>query len=313
MRALVPTGEPDPLVTLADVPAPVPAANEALVEVEATALNRADLLYLTSTPQLRPHAAWRPGDDLAGVVVEAARDGSGPAAGQRVVGHSPAGGGWAEFAAVATDRLAALPAGVDAATAAALPTAGTTAARLLRAAGPLLGRRVLLTGATLGVGHYVVERAAAAGAEVTAVAADHEPWQGLPGLGAAAVVHRVEDAVGPFDVVLESVGGDHLRTALARLRRGGLALWFGQVSGTPVTLDFFDYFSGFESATLRQFTVHDTGDRWDADLAALVRLTAAGRLHPQVGHRLPWSRAGEALGLLADRKLRGKAVLHVKG
>ncbi|MBW4718676.1 zinc-binding dehydrogenase [Saccharothrix obliqua] len=312
MRALVPTGEPDVLVAPAEVPDPAPTADEAVVRVVASSLNRADLLYLTSAPRLRPHEAWRPGDDVAGVVVAAAADGSGPAVGDRVVGHSPAGGGWAEYAAVATDRVAALVPGVDFATAAALPTAGTTAARLVRAAGPLLGRRVLLTGATGGVGHYVVELAAAAGAEVTAVAAPTEPWQRLPELG-AEVVHDVADARAPFDVVLESVGGTHLTSALAKLRRGGLALWFGQASGTPVTLDFFAFFQGYESVALRQFTVYGTGDRWDDDLATLVRLTAAGRLHPQVDHRVPWHRADDALRLLANRELRGKAVIDVEG
>ncbi|WP_433274585.1 zinc-binding dehydrogenase [Actinosynnema sp. CS-041913] len=309
---MIPTDDKDALVERAEVADPVPAPGEALVAVEAFSLNRADLIRLTGGPRFRPDPAWRPGDDLAGTVVRAATDGSGPAVGQRVVGYSPAGGAWAEYAAVATDRLAVPPDDVDAATATALPTAGITAARLLRSAGGLFARRVLLTGATGGVGHYVVELAVAAGAEITAVATADEPWQRLPELGATTVVHRIADAEGPFDVVLESIGGDHLPAALAKVRRGGLVLWFGQASGQPVTLNFFDYFSGHESAAVRQFTVYDSTTSWATDLAALVRLTATGRLHPQFGlHR--WDEVNDVITLLDNRQLQGKAVFILAG
>jgi NADPH:quinone reductase-like Zn-dependent oxidoreductase len=102
--------------------------------------------------------------------------------------------------------LAVLPEHLDAVTAAALPLAGLTATRLLRAAGSVIGRRLLITGASGGVGHYVVELAANSGAEVTAVSASTSRGARLAELG-ANVVTSVDDAEGTFDVVMESPGG----------------------------------------------------------------------------------------------------------
>jgi NADPH2:quinone reductase len=124
--------------------------------------------------------------------------------------------GWAERVAVKTRQLAVLPESVSDVSAAALPLAGLTALRLLRAAGPLASRRVLMTGASGGVGHYFTELAAAHGAELTVSSATPERSERLRALGAHAVVHDVADAKGPFDVVLESVGGRSLQEALVK-------------------------------------------------------------------------------------------------
>ncbi|WP_246236600.1 zinc-binding dehydrogenase [Actinomadura chibensis] len=303
MKALVPTGDPDEPVTLAEVADPEPGDGEALVKVEAFSINRGETFKLE-----RPRPGDRPGKDVAGRVVRAAADGTGPAVGARVVGH-PMWGGWAEFAAVPADALAVLPDAVPAVRGAALPLAGLTALRLLRAAGPVLGRRVLLTGASGGVGHYVTELAAAAGARVTAVTRDAGRARGLVRLGAAEIVHDVADADGTFDVVLESTGGVALPLALARLARRGTLIWFGQASRSPVTLDFFDFFAGPESAAVRHFHYLDADTRLGDDLAALVRLTAEGRLHPEIGRVADWADTASALVDLRERRIRGKAVL----
>ena len=165
MRALVPTAKTDDLVVIDDVPEVATSDDQALVAVEAFSVNRGETFLLE-----KPRPGWRPGKDVAGVVVEAAPDGSGPDVGRRVVAHPPAAG-WAERVAVPTAAIAVLPDTVDVLTAAALPLAGLTAMRLLDRSGPVLGRRVLITGASGGVGHYLVELAAAAGAEITAVSA----------------------------------------------------------------------------------------------------------------------------------------------
>lgn len=305
MKALVPTGDPAEPVVLTDVPEPVPGPGEALVKVEAFSVNRGETFKLE-----RPVPGERPGKDIAGLVVQPAADGSGPAGITRVVGH-PMAGGWAEYAAVPTTALAALPDGVTALQGAALPLAGLTALRLLRAAGPVLGRRVLLTGASGGVGHYVTELAAAAGAQVTAVTRDAGRGVRLAELGAAEIVHDVAEARGPYDVVLESTGGRALPLALARLAGRGTLIWFGQASRTPVTLDFFDFFAGPESAVIRHFHYLDADGRLDDDLAALVRLTAEGRLHPEIGRVADWAGTATTLTDLRDRRIRGKAVLTV--
>lgn len=303
MKALVPTGNPAEPVVLADVPEPTPRPDEALVRVEAFSVNRGETFKLEA-----PVPGERPGKDIAGLVVQPAADGSGPTGITRVVGH-PMGAGWAEFAAVPTSALAVLPDGVSATEGAALPLAGLTALRLLRTAGPVLGRRVLLTGASGGVGHYVTELASAAGAEVTGVTRDAERGARLAELGAAEVVHHLEDTRGPYDIVLESTGGQALPLALARLAKRGTLIWFGQASRTPVTLDFFDFFHGPESAVIRHFHYLDADTGLGEDLAALVRLTAEGRLHPEIGRVADWSDTASTLTDLRDRRIRGKAVL----
>jgi NADPH2:quinone reductase len=240
VKALVPHAG---TVTFGEVE-PIPRPNEALVKVEAFSVNRGETFQLEKD---RP--GWRPGKDIAGLVVQAAADGSGPVACRRVVGHPPAAG-WAEYVVVPADSLTEIPETVSSARAAALPLAGLTALRLLRAAGAIAGRRVLLTGASGGVGHYFVELAVAAGAEVTAVSASADRGRRLVEFG-AQVVHDVTAAERPYDLVLESVGGQSLGETLDRLRPRGMLIWFGQASRTPVMLDFFRFFAGPESATLR--------------------------------------------------------------
>ncbi|WP_435185655.1 zinc-binding dehydrogenase [Streptomyces sp. bgisy126] len=300
MQRLIPTGEAARPVAFAEVPQPVPEPGEVLVKVEAFAPNRGETFLLED-----PEPGFSPGKDVAGLVVQEAADGSGPAVGTRVVGH-PARGGWAEYAAVPVHSLAVLPDGVDGVRAAALPLAGITALRLLRTAGATAGLRLLLTGASGGVGHYVTELAVAAGAEVTAVTAGPERGARLAELG-ARVVHGVAEAAGPFDVVLESTGGPELPLALAKVRPGGTLVWFGQASRTPATLDFFALLGGPERVTIRHF--HYAGAPYAPDLATLVRLVEQGRLHPEIGRVAPWELTADTLVDLRERRIRGKAVL----
>ncbi|MFI9155280.1 zinc-binding dehydrogenase [Streptomyces sp. NPDC053367] len=304
MRRLIPTGDAARPVAFAEVPQPVPEPDEALVKVEAFAPNRGETFLLE-----QPRPGLLPGKDIAGLVVQAAADGSGPAVGTRVVGHPPQRG-WAEYTTVPTHSLAVLPDGVDSVRAAALPLAGITALRLLRAAGSPAGRRMLLTGASGGVGHYVTELAVGSGAEVTAVTANPARGGRLAELG-AQVIHEVAAAEGPFDVVLESTGGPALPTALSKLRPGGLLLWFGQASRTPVTLDFFDVLSGPERATIRHF--HYAGAPYGPELATLVRLVEQKRLHPEIGRVSDWADTARTLVDLRERRIRGKAVLTTGG
>ncbi|MEU8875356.1 zinc-binding dehydrogenase [Streptomyces javensis] len=304
MRRLIPTGDAAHPVAFAEVPQPVPEPGEALIEVEAFAPNRGETFLLE-----HPRPGLLPGKDIAGLVVRAAADGSGPGTGTRVVGH-PAQGGWAEFAAVPAHSLAALPDGVDSIRAAALPLAGITALRLLRTCGSLTGRRVLLTGASGGVGHYVTELAVGAGAELTVVTATPVRGERLAELG-ASVVHEVTAAQGPFDVALESTGGPDFPVALSKVRPGGMLVWFGQASRAPVTLDFFHLLSGPERVTVQHF--HYAGAPYGSDLATLVRLVEQERLHPEVGRIAHWTETAETLVDLRERRIRGKAVLMTGG
>ncbi len=303
MKAMIATGDAAASVALAEVEQPRLGAHEALVKVEAYSVNRGETFLLEAPPP-----GWRPGKDIAGLVVQAAADGSGPAVGRRVVGH-PAQGGWSEYVAVPTEALAELPDEVDSVTAAALPLAGLTALRLLRVAGAVTGRRVLITGAAGGVGHYFVELAAAAGAVVTAVTGSAERGRRLRELGASAIVHEVDAAAGPFDLVLESTGGPNLAAAAAKLTGRGTLIWFGQASRTPATLNFFDFLYGPASAVIRHFSYADFDTPYGEDLATLVRLVGTGRLHPEIGLTADWAETAEVLHRLRGREVRGNAVL----
>jgi NADPH:quinone reductase-like Zn-dependent oxidoreductase len=215
IRAYVPSSEGPGRIAFADVPEPEPEPVEALVAVEAYSVNRGEVFLLDA-----PRDGWRPGQDVAGRVERAAADGSGPPEGTRVVGHVPAGG-WAERVTAPVDGLTALPDEVGAVDASTLGVAGLTALRLLRVAGPISGKRMLLTGASGGVGHFVVELAAAQGALVTAVSSSPGRGERLLALGAAEVVSDVEAAEGPFEVAFESVGGPALAAAHARMAPHG--------------------------------------------------------------------------------------------
>jgi NADPH:quinone reductase len=300
MKTFVPDG--DGQVRLSDTDEVSPAAREAVIEVEAFSVNRGETFLLENPP-----TGWRPGKDIAGRVVQAAADGTGPRSGTRVVGH-PTSRGWAERVAVCASALAELPDEVTTITAAALPLAGLTALRLVRAAGPLIGRRLLITGASGGVGHYVTELAVASGAEVTAVSASPERGAKLTAFG-ATVVTDPADAPGRYDVVMESVGGRSLAAARRKARTSGIVLWLGQASRTPPVIDFFDWIDGTAGAPIVAFGYERPDFADDGDLATLVRLTATGHLHPEIGVLLPWERTPDVIDAIRQRRLRGNAVL----
>src|SRR5438445_6268662 len=194
MLALVNTPSGPAPVEIREVPEPTPAANEALVEVRAFSLNRGELRLMQTRPE-----GWRPGQDIGGVVLQQAADGSGPAAGARVVALTD-NAGWAQRAAVPAHRMAALPDNVRFEEAAALPVAGLTALRALRHGAPLLGKRVLVTGAGGGVGHLATQLAARSGARVTAVVGSPERGRHLRGTD--EIIEGIENAQGLFGLIL---------------------------------------------------------------------------------------------------------------
>jgi NADPH2:quinone reductase len=299
MRALVPTND-ERLVEIAEVAEPKVGDGQILVGVEAFSVNRGEL-FLLAAP--RPH--WRPGQDVAGTVVRSAE--GGPPAGTRVVGLAD-WEGWAERVAVPTTRVAALPDGLSTTAAAALPLAGVTALRVMRRAGSMIGQRLLITGASGGVGHFATQLAANAGAEVTVVTRSEERGARLAELGAASVVHDVDEADGRFDVVFETVAGEVFTAALRKVKPDGQLFWFGQASTRPITVPFGTAMAS-HGVRIEVFSYHYTPAARDDDLATLVRLVSKGRLHVEIGREASWEHASTVLADLKDRKIRGKAVL----
>jgi NADPH:quinone reductase-like Zn-dependent oxidoreductase len=305
MLAVVNTpGGPAP-VAIRAVAEPEPKANEALVAVHAFSLNRGE----TRLFQVRPEG-WRPGQDIAGVVVRQAADGSGPEAGTRVVCLTD-WEGWAEHAAVPSHRMAPLPDSVSFADAASLPVAGLTALRTLRHGAPLLGKRVLITGAAGGVGNLAVQLAARSGARVTAVVGSAERAKVLDGLGAAEIVTRIEDATGRFELILEAAGGVSLTAAIARVEAKGVVVIYGNSSGEPTPLNFRD-FAEHQNARLQGFHyfTSEPEEKFGPHLALLVSLVADGSLKPRIVEH-DWHEIPAVGARLLARGIAGKAVFRI--
>lgn len=305
MRALVCAGDGTAKVVFADVDEPTPRPDQLVVEVAAASVNRGELRLL----QVRD-AGWRPGQDIAGTVVEAAADGTGPPVGARVVAWVDQAG-WAELAVADSDRVAVLGDETGFAEAATLPVAGMTALRALRKGGNLLGRRVLITGAAGGVGRFAVELAARSGAEVTAVAGGADRAQGLTEIGAARVVEEIGTVEGPFDLILESAGGESLEHAFRVVDHSGTIVVFGISSGEPASFSFRDFSQ--RPIRVEVFFVYESGRPFGPDLQFLADLVAQGTLHPQVGVEVGWEDTASAFLALAERRVNGKAVLRIAG
>jgi len=304
MRALVASATP-PHAELAEVPDPEPARDQALVDVRAVSLNRGETRRLA---QLEPGSLT--GWDVAGVVLDAAADGSGPAAGSRVVGMMQSGA-WAERAAVRTEVLAVLPDAVSFEQASTLPVAGLTALRSLEVGGFVVGKELLVTGASGGVGRFAVQLATLAGAHVTAMARRTE---GLTELGARHVITDLEPEGRNYEVVIDAVGGAVLGTALRRVAPGGIVVSFASTVSEPVSYPTRDLFARAPGARLYGLYIFAelahtrTGGN---DLRRLADLIAAGRLDPQIDMTASWTEAGAVIEALLDRRVNGKAVLRI--
>ena len=305
MRALVATGAPATPLELRDVDEPTPADNECVVEVKNVSINRGELRLVASRPN------WQPGQDVAGTIVRSAADGSSPAVGTRIVGLADHGG-WAERVAVPSSRIGVLPDNVSFAQAATLPVAGLTALRALRLGGSLLGRTVLVTGATGGVGQIAVQLAARGGAHVTGTSRHPERGTYLVRSGDVQLTSDVSSLEGPFDLVLESVGGESLTAALKLVGRDGLVVVFGNSSGQDSTINFRG-FAGHPHARVYAFFVYESGEppTFGSDLGLMAAEIGAGRLEPQVGLEASWRDPVAALEALRERNIEGKAVLAI--
>jgi NADPH:quinone reductase len=289
-----------------------PDRDEVAVRVTAISLNRGE----TRRALTQADPGWRPGWDFAGVVERTAADGSGPPAGTRVVGILPSGA-WAERVNCRSHAVAALPDAVTDAQAATLPVAGLTALHALRQGGLLLGRKVLVDGASGGVGHLACQLASAAGALVWGHVRRPEYRDAVAGwCDGRVVLDRDLGAAkphGPFWLIVDSLGGPALSAALGMLQPNGTCVTLGISDAASATFESRNFF-GTGGARLYGLTLfHElmSVERGGIGLALLADLIAAGKLRPQIAVEASWNEIGTTAGRLIDREFTGKAVLHV--
>ena len=289
---------------------PLPKHNEALIKVKAVSLNRGELRTAFNKKE-----EWVPGWDLAGVVEQSAEDGSGPNVGTRVVGFLPNSGGWAQYVTVPTNALAALPDKVTDAQASTLPVAGLTALHTLAKGGQLLGKRVLIAGATGGVGMFALQLAELSGAHVTAEIRNVDDENFVKELGANEVIIEKKtdtSSVTPFNLILDSIGGVSLTNHLKLLTQGGTCVSFGNSSESEETK--FNVTTMYRSsARLYGFLLFNELKEEPASigLARLANLINIGKLKPVIELEVNWNDIQRVAEQLMQRKFKGKAVLHL--
>ena len=305
---------------IAEVPNPVRAPGQVLVQVHATSLNYPDLLMTRGEYQLKPPLPFIPGMEVSGTVLEADPD-SGFAEGDAVVGSCRLGG-MAEFVAIDAAALRLRPAGTDHATAASFGAAYHTAWVALVELGQLKsGQWVLVHGSSGGVGLAAVDLAKSLGARVIAASASAEK------LGVIAEAYRPDAtllATGRFrdqvaeitggalaDLVYDPVGGDIFDESTRCVAFGGKLLVVGFASGRiPEISVNIPLIKGFSIVGVRAGEyARRFPDRGLAARDALFRLLEDGKLHPRVDRVLPLSRWREAFDAMAAREIIGKVVL----
>ena len=292
--------------------------------MHAAAINPADIFAVTGSPKatrlvtglLRPRQCIF-GHDMAGTVVAVGRAVTGFDVGDRVFGEGI--GTFAEYCVASTKRIAAFPVAAltpwSFAEAAALSMAGTTALQLLRRSLPEpMGRRLLVLGAGGGIGTFLVQLAAAAGAEVVAVcsAAKREV---VLGLGATEVIdyatHDITTHVGRYDAIVDNVASFRFNQLTPLLAPDGLLVTNsgtgtanGGALGRPLKAALLHTF-------LRKPVVAAVASVRPADLDYLASLGATGRLRSVIGSRHPLTAITSALTEVAGGHALGKVVIDI--
>lgn len=306
-------------VALIDLPTPERAPGEVLVAVRAASLNFPDLLMTRGAYQFKPEVPFTSGLEFAGEVLEADPD-SGFARGDRVMGGNKTGA-FAEVASVPADKLSPMPRGMDFPAAAAMGAAYSTAyTGLVELGGLREGQRVLVHGASGGVGLAACDLARALGANVIATSGSPDK---VPRIAALARPDAVILAEGRFreqvaeltggalaDIVFDPVGGDVFDESTRCVAFGGKLMVVGFTSGRIAEISTnIPLIKGFSVVGLRageyarRFPV-----RGRAIHAAINALAEEGRITPAIDRTLPLSQWREGFDAMANRDLVGKVV-----
>ncbi len=315
-------GPPSEALRLADLPTPVPGPGQVRVRVRAAALNAYDWHLYRGDPFLARIAFGlrRPRPRLAGIdaagEVDAVGDGvTGFAVGDRVAGVVDTGT-FAEQIVADAGLLARIPDGLDLTTAAALPGAGLTALQGLRGTGLRDGARVLVIGASGGVGHYAVQLARVLGASRVVAVTSGRNTRMVSELGADRVIdytrQRVTDAGERFDVVFDTVGTTSLRRLTRVMERDAVYAPAGGVGGGWLLGPAWPIYSSIPASwflpqRVAPVSVAPSG----ADVAELLALAASGAVRPVIEgvHRL--EDYVRALERLESKRVAGKLVLDL--
>jgi NADPH:quinone reductase-like Zn-dependent oxidoreductase len=314
-------GEAD-AVALETAEVPAPRRGEVLLRVRATALNNGDVRVMRGEPLLvrtafglrRPKQPVR-GMDAAATVIALGPDVAGLSVGDEVVGELPGGGGLATYAVCPASRLQRRPPALDVVTAVTVPLAGGTAWQALERGGAASGHRVLVIGASGGVGTFAVQLAALRGAEVWALCGERNR-ELVESLGAARTFdYRTvqpgssELESGSFDVVIDIAGTAPLRTLQGLVRDGGSVVLVsgegGRVLGPMGRILQAALRSIGSKRPLRPLAAVAKRDV----LAELLALATDGRLRPVIERRFAFAEAQDALAHVAAGHVAGKVVV----
>jgi NADPH:quinone reductase-like Zn-dependent oxidoreductase len=323
MRAVVQTGYGSPDTWRVDrIERPRVSTGQVLVRVEAAAIDRGTWHLMRGEPLLMRLALGLrglrhpvPGRDLAGTVIEVGAAVSDVAVGDEVYGT--ANGSLAEFALAKAARIARRPPSISAVEAAAMPVSGQTALQAVSDIGRVRAdMRVLITGASGGVGSFAVQMAAALGADVTAVCSAGKSKH-VRELGAARTIdYRTEDPVADlierFDVIID-IGG---RLPIGRLRRAlvkdGTLVLVGGIGGGRWTSGYGRMVRGaLRSPFVSQRIVMLASRERRSDLERLAELIERDAITPAIDSVVSLDDAASAMRRLEDGLVTGKVVVRL--
>ncbi|MFD0901188.1 NAD(P)H-quinone oxidoreductase [Actinomadura sediminis] len=318
MRAIVirEPGDPD-VLEWTTVPEPAAGPGEVLIDVAASAVNRADVMQRLGFYPPPEGAPPYPGLEVSGRVAEVGDGVAWPRVGDEVCALL-AGGGYAERVAVPAGQVLPLPDGVDLVDAAGLPeVASTVWSNVFMLGGLRAGETLLAHGGGSGIGTFAIQLAKARGARVVCTVGSAEKAERCRALGAdVAVNYRTEDFVdaGPYDVILDLIGAKYLARNVDALAVGGRLMIIGLQGGTKAELDIGTLLR--KRAMVHPTSLRSRPVREKAEIVAGVRenvwpLIASGDVRPVVDRLVPMADAARAHELLEQSGHVGKILLTV--